>query len=65
MFSKVFEAANQLLARFAMRKLRRSPSLRPNVATIDAMKAARRGELVTVDRPEKLLPMLNEDDVER
>ena len=33
----------------------------PNDETIEAMKAARRGELTTVGPPEKLLPSLNED----
>jgi DNA-damage-inducible protein J len=34
----------------------------PNAETIEAMKAARRGELVTVGSPEELLASLNEDD---
>ncbi len=33
----------------------------PNVETITAMKAARRGELVTVGSPENLLVSLNAD----
>lgn len=34
----------------------------PNAETIEAMKAARRGELVNVGRPENLLESLNEGD---
>jgi DNA-damage-inducible protein J len=33
----------------------------PNDETIEAMRAARRGELTTVGPPEKLLAGLNED----
>jgi DNA-damage-inducible protein J len=34
----------------------------PNAATVEAMKAARRGELVKVGRVENLLAELNADD---
>jgi DNA-damage-inducible protein J len=40
----------------------RGKLLVPNAETIEAMKAARRGDVVVVGRPDKLLGSLNADD---
>jgi DNA-damage-inducible protein J len=50
------------MVRIAKEKALPFEPLVPNAETIEAMKAARRGELVTVGSPEELLASLNEDD---
>jgi DNA-damage-inducible protein J len=50
-----------LMARRAKGDVRLHQMLVPNAETIEAMKAARRGELVTVGSPEDLLASLSED----
>ncbi len=55
------DAFRLLLKRVAAEKALPFEPLVPNAATIDAMKAARRGELVTVGGPENLLASLNAD----
>ncbi len=44
------------------KKASRFQPFTPNAETIEAMKATRRGELVAVSSPDKLVPSLNEDD---
>ena len=51
----------RLIARIATEKALPFESLKPNDETVKAMKAARRGELVTVDSPDDLTAQLNED----
>lgn len=55
------DAFRMLLVRVAKEKALPFEPLTPNAETIEAMKAARRGELVTVGKPGKLLASLNED----
>lgn len=55
------DAFRLLLKRVAAEKALPFEPLVPNSETIEAMKAARRGELVTVGRPEKLIASLNAD----
>ncbi len=55
------DAFRLLLKRVAAEKALPFEPLVPNAATIEAMKAARRGELVTVGGPENLLASLNAD----
>ena len=58
----VSDAFRLLMVRIAKEKALPFEPLVPNAETIEAMKAARRGELVTVSSPEELLATLNEDD---
>jgi DNA-damage-inducible protein J len=58
----VSDAFRLLMVRIAKEKALPFEPLVPNADTIEAMKAARRGELVTVTSPEELLASLNEDD---
>jgi DNA-damage-inducible protein J len=58
----VSDAFRLLMVRIAKEKALPFEPLVPNAETIEAMKAARRGELVTVSSPEQLLASLNEDD---
>ena len=48
-----------LLVRVAAEKALPFEPLNPNAETVEAMKAARRGELVKVGKPDKLLRKLN------
>ncbi len=57
----VSDAFRLLLVRVAREKALPFEPLVPNDETIEAMKAARRGELVTVGSPENLLDRLNAD----
>lgn len=58
----VSDAFRLLLVRIAAEKALPFAPLVPNAETIKAMKAARRGELVTVGNPSKLLESLNAGD---
>lgn len=58
----VSDAFRMLLTRIAREKALPFEPLVPNAETIEAMKAARRGELVTVGSPDDLLADLNADD---
>lgn len=58
----VSDAFRLLMVRIAEEKALPFEPLVPNAETIEAMKAARRGELITVSSPEELLASLNEDD---
>jgi DNA-damage-inducible protein J len=58
----VSDAFRLLMVRIAKEKALPFEPLVPNAETIEAMKAARRGELVTVSSPEELLASLNEED---
>lgn len=58
----VSDAFRLLLVRIAAEKALPFEPLVPNAETIKAMKAARRGELVTVGNPSKLLESLNAGD---
>ncbi|MGA2903381.1 MAG: type II toxin-antitoxin system RelB/DinJ family antitoxin [Candidatus Korobacteraceae bacterium] len=58
----VSDAFRLLMVRIAAEKTLPFEIRTPNAKTISAMKAARRGELVTAGRPAKLLASLNEDD---
>jgi DNA-damage-inducible protein J len=51
-----------MMVRIATEKALPFQPLIPNHETIEALKAARRGELTTVETPENLLNRLNEDD---
>jgi DNA-damage-inducible protein J len=55
----VSDAFRLLMVRIAKEKALPFAPLVPNEETIAAMKAARRGDLVTVGPPEKLLSSLN------
>jgi DNA-damage-inducible protein J len=55
----VSDAFRLLLVRVAAEKALPFEPLKPNAETVEAMKAARRGELVTVGKPDKLLRKLN------
>src|SRR5438552_4945710 len=57
----VSDAFRLLLVKIAKEKALPFAPLVPNEKTIEAMKAARRGELITVGPPEKLLASLNAD----
>jgi DNA-damage-inducible protein J len=50
-----------MMVRIAREKALPFEPLVPNAETVEAMKAARRGELVTVGKPENLLASLNAD----
>ena len=58
----VSDAFRLLMVRIAKEKALPFEPLVPNKETIEAMKAARRGELVTAGSLDKLLARLNEDD---
>jgi len=58
----VSDAFRLLLIRVAKEKALPFEPLIPNDETIAAMKAARRGKLVTVDKIDNLIASLNEDD---
>jgi DNA-damage-inducible protein J len=55
----VSDAFRLLLVRVAAEKALPFEPLKPNAETVAAMKAARRGELVNVGKPDKLLRSLN------
>jgi DNA-damage-inducible protein J len=56
----VSDAFRLLLVRVAAEKALPFEPLNPNAETVAAMKAVRRGELVNVGKPDKLLRSLNE-----
>ncbi len=58
----VSDAFRLMMVRIAKDKALPFEPLVPNDETIEAMKAARRGDLVTVGSPDKLLGSLNADD---
>ena len=58
----VSDAFRLMMVRIATERALPFQPLIPNDETIEAMKAARRGELTTVKSPENLLNRLNEDD---
>jgi len=58
----VSDAFRLMMVRIARDKALPFEPLVPNAETIEAMKAARRGELVTVGAPDKLLASLNAGD---
>jgi len=57
----VSDAFRLMMIRIATEKALPFEPLVPNVETIEAMKAARRGELVTAGTPDELLASLNEE----
>jgi DNA-damage-inducible protein J len=57
----VSDAFRLLMVKIAREKALPFEPLVPNEETIEAMKAARRGELVTVGSPQELLTSLNAD----
>lgn len=57
----VSDAFRLMMVRIAKEKALPFEPLIPNDETIEAMKAARRGELTTTGPPEKLLASLDED----
>jgi DNA-damage-inducible protein J len=58
----VSDAFRLMMMRIAKDKALPFEPLVPNAETVEAMKAARKGELVTVDSTDALLASLNEDD---
>jgi DNA-damage-inducible protein J len=58
----VSDAFRLMMVRIAKERALPFQPLIPNDETIEAMKAARRGELETADSPRKLLDRLNADD---
>jgi DNA-damage-inducible protein J len=58
----VSDAFRLMMMRIAKDKALPFEPLVPNDETIEAMRAARRGDLVTADSPAKLLASLNADD---
>jgi DNA-damage-inducible protein J len=58
----VSDAFRLMMMRIAKDKALPFEPLVPNAETIEAMKAARRGDLVTVDSPDRLLASLDADD---
>jgi DNA-damage-inducible protein J len=58
----VSDAVRLMLVRVAAEKALPFEPLVPNAKTVKAMKAARRGDLVTVGRADDLLGRLNADD---
>jgi len=58
----VSDAFRLMMVRIAKERALPFQPLIPNDETIEAMKAARRGELTAVDRPETLIDRLNADD---
>jgi DNA-damage-inducible protein J len=57
----VSDAFRLMMVRIAQEKALPFDPLVPNAETIEAMKAARRGEVTTAGPPEELLPSLNAD----
>ena len=57
----VSDAFRLMMVRIARDKALPFEPLVPNEETIEAMRAARRGELVTVGKPDNLLASLNAD----
>ncbi len=57
----VSDAFRLMMVKIAKEKALPFEPLIPNDETIEAMRAARRGDVVTVGPPEKLLPSLNAD----
>lgn len=57
----VSDAFRLMMMRIAKEKALPFEPLVPNEETIEAMKAARRGELVTAGSPDQLVESLNED----
>ena len=57
----VSDAFRLLMVKIAQEKALPFAPLVPNEETIEAIKAARRGELVTVGTSDRLLPSLNAD----
>jgi DNA-damage-inducible protein J len=58
----VSDAFRLMMVKIAAEKALPFEPLVPNAETIAAMKAARRGELVTAGAPDTLIASLNEDD---
>jgi DNA-damage-inducible protein J len=58
----VSDAFRLMMVRIAKEKALPFESLVPNGETIEAIRAARRGELVAAGSPSELLAKLNEDD---
>jgi DNA-damage-inducible protein J len=58
----VSDAFRLMMVRIAREKALPFEPLVPSEETIEAMKAARRGELVTAGSPKELVTKLNEDD---
>jgi len=58
----VSDAFRLMMVRIAKDKALPFEPLAPNAETVEAMKAARRGEVVTVGSPGNLLTSLNADD---
>jgi DNA-damage-inducible protein J len=58
----VSDAFRMLLIRIAREKVLPFEPLTPNIKTIEAIKAARRGDLVTVSNVDNLLTELNAND---
>lgn len=58
----ISDAFRLMMVRIAKEKALPFEPLVPNDETIEAMKAARRGELVSAGSPDELLASLNEDD---
>ena len=58
----VSDAFRLMMVRIATERALPFQPLIPNDETVEAMKAARRGELTTVDSPEHLINRLNADD---
>lgn len=58
----VSDAVRMMLVRTVAEKALPFDPLVPNAETIEAMKAARRGDLATVGKPEDLLADLHADD---
>ena len=58
----VSDAFRLMMVRIAKERALPFQPLAPNDETIEAMKAARRGELQTTDGPQNLLARLNADD---
>jgi DNA-damage-inducible protein J len=58
----VSDAFRLLMVRVAAEKALPFEPLVPNKKTVEAIKAARRGELTSVDNPDDLLTRLNADD---
>jgi DNA-damage-inducible protein J len=57
----ISDAFRLLMVRIAKEKALPFELLVPNAETIEAMKAARRGELTTIESPDELLARLNAD----
>jgi DNA-damage-inducible protein J len=58
----VSDAFRMMMMRIATERALPFEPLVPNAKTVAAMKAARRGELATAGKPDKLLARLNADD---